>query len=103
MENIPVNALDKGFKYSSTRLLQAILTSRKPIYPSKSSKSPSRSALNKSKCDFSILNLSKLNESRINDPRIKPTQDVRKRYNSLNILPNITATSWCIMEATSSH
>ena len=98
MENINITGISKPLKYPSTRLLQAILTSRKPILAQNSVPSPLKNSSIHSKCDFSILNL-----SRNPDSQSKPLHEVRKRYNSLIALPSITASSWCIMDAGSSH
>ena len=98
MENLPVSGLKNVPKYPSSRLLQAILTSRKPIHTSHSSKSPASSITASSKCDLSMLNPLKYEDS-----RLRPSQESRKRYNSLVSLPSVTATSWCIMEGNSSH
>lgn len=85
-------------KYPSSILLQGLFTSRKPIHPMPSSKSSISSKIVTSKCDISILTRPKCDNSRLDPP-----QTARRRYNSLASIPPITATSWCIMEATSSH
>lgn len=98
MENINITGFSKQLKYPSTRLLQAILTSRRSILSHQSSKTPSKQALNQTKCDFSIISL-----SRNQDLSLKPPLESRKRYNSLVTLPTVTASSWCVMDCNSGH
>lgn len=96
MENINITGISKPLKYPSTRLLQAILTSRRSILSNQSSKSPSKHLLIQSKCDISIVSLSK-------NLDCKPGPEFRKRYSSLVSIPVVSATSWCVMDCNSYH
>jgi D-alanyl-D-alanine carboxypeptidase len=98
MEKINIIGTSKPLKYPSSGLLQVIFTSRKPIQSHDSSPSSLKPPLNRGRCDLSMLN-----HSRNSDSHSKQPTELRKRYSSLTSLPSISATSWCIMDAGSSH